>query len=158
MLLGDSLRLSKVFKYSDEQLKEMTFICVDVSGIKPIQKLTGRDKLSAYFYVYEAASQDGCPVLLYNSETLKVLDQERKLGGPTTMTSGHRSIPWNTHENGATNSLHLFGEAYDHKNALGPVKQKDVLEELDGNYNNAIGIYNTFCHFDRGRSKRWDYR
>jgi len=148
------LRCDHIHEYTDDELKQMTFVADDVDRLQPLRIVKGTDKASEFYSFWELASQDGCPVLLYSSRALDVLDEERRQLGPIKMTSGHRSIPWNQYVGGVPDSDHVLGNGWDHKSARGPVMQVHTLEVIDGTMN-AIGLYKTFVHYGGHRVARW---
>lgn len=124
-------------------------------------------KLSKNFELSEFASHDGAPfppdVLSNLQELAKNLQALRDyLGCPLKINSGYRSPAHNKAIGGAKASQHLLGKAADIScNKYTPDQVHAAILYLirEGKmHNGGVGRYNSFNHYDIGRSRRWDLR
>lgn len=76
------------------------------------------------------------------------------LGRPIRITSGYRSIKYNSKIGGAPNSYHIRGMAADFiVDGMAPIEVQKYLE----NWNGGLGRYPTFTHVDiREEKARWN--
>lgn len=142
-------RLKHRHIYTDDELREMFFIVVDVDKREPTRRVIGSDNVSKHFKFYELASADGTAVILYSSLMVDAQEEKRKETGSTTVTSGFRSIPHNTAEGGVDDSWHTFGRAWDTKTGFTPIKQSQSMLKVVGSMWKRL-VYSTFLHSDNG--------
>lgn len=120
--------------------------------------------ISKHFLLREFNCKDGTPVpnhLIDNVEKLSAqLDIIREaLGEAITVSSGYRTKEHNKKCKGAKNSKHLTAEAADIKcRKANPAYIYACIEYLikqgkiiDG----GLSLYETFVHYDIGKSRRW---
>jgi len=108
--------------------------------------------LSKNFKVSEFACKDGSDKILIDPELVVILQNIRDyFGKPIIINSAYRTESWNKHENGASNSRHLYGMAAD-------IKIRDISPTEIAKYAETIGVrgigrYSTFVHVDTRSSK-----
>ena len=118
---------------------------------------------SKYFKIEEFACKDGTkvPEEYYDNvqELMDNLDILREhLGYPIIINSGYRTPEYNKSVGGAKKSQHLTASAADIRlNVTPSVVQKSIKKLMnDGDMKKGgLGIYNTFTHYDIGKSRTW---
>lgn len=100
----------------------------------------------------------GTGKLLINERSLDQLQALRSfIGKPFHINSGYRSPEHNAAVGGATNSMHLQGQAFDI--SLSNLDRLELYEAAVEYGFNGIGQYPSFMHIDtRDYRARWDTR
>lgn len=123
-------------------------------------------KLTKNFNLKEFICKDGSVPQGLALQNIKTLAENLQilrdyLGKPIVVTSGYRSIKYNSKLPGASKvSQHLIGRAADIKVAgIPPQEVAKAIEHLIASgkmKQGGIGAYNTFTHYDiRGTRARW---
>ena len=119
--------------------------------------------MAKYFKLSEFACHDGTPVpLIYMPNILKlmkVLDIIREELGPIIIVSGYRTKKYNMSCGGAAKSCHLYAKAADIRceNIHSKIVYNCILKLIEQKRipDGGLGLYDTFCHIDTGRPRRW---
>lgn len=125
-------------------------------------------RLTTNFWKSEFDSKDGAEMpndVLYNIQKLanQLQTLRNYIGKPIKINSGYRSPSHNKSVGGSKNSQHVIGKASDIVvKGIKPDQLALIIERLinEGEMlQGAIGIYNTFVHYDIRKTKaRWDFR
>lgn len=112
-------------------------------------KKDGNENISPNFKVKEFACKDGNDRILIDSELINVLQQVRThINQPIKIISGYRTEAYNKICNGAKNSYHLKGMAFDIRPYNCDLYELAILCAMYGA--KGIGIYKkqNFIHID----------
>lgn len=130
-----------------------------------------RENVSEHFYVHEVECRCGCGQCIKNDKLLQMVENFRaylnetfseKLGHEIGITphSVNRCKKHNDSVGGASDSLHLIGQAMDlHVNGLPKKKLHKLAKKLWSDKNilyGGLGLYNYGIHIDVGEYRFWD--
>lgn len=100
-----------------------------------------------FFFVEDEFSRVGCKMSDVNEESLRKLDAARRIAGiPFVITSAFRTSAQNSAANGAKNSAHLRGRAFDIK-VSAATRFIVVKSAIDAGFT-RIGVSTNFVHMD----------
>ena len=122
-------------------------------------------QLTKNFHIDEFKCRDGSPVPDEYIENVKLLAENLqklrdRIGIPIKITSGYRSLEYNTKIDGAKKSQHLLAKAGDLiVNGVTTTELRDTILQLieEGEMmQGGVGLYRHFVHYDvRGFKRRW---
>jgi len=120
----------------------------------------GSTYLSKNFRVREFACNDGSDKVLISTALVELLQKIRDhFGKAVVLSSGYRTVAYNTKVGGSPKSQHIQGTAADIVVAgVDPLTVAEYAEFLMPE-SGGIGVYQTFTHVDvRAKRARWDNR
>ena len=115
---------------------------------------SGNTYLSKNFQVKEFRCKDGTDKMLIDTEMVYILQKIRELARKAvTINSAYRTTSWNKKQNGASNSYHLYGRAFDiWSNGL----SNDNICKIANTFGLlGIGRYANFVHIDSRTKNKW---
>ena len=138
-------------------------------GVKKYSMRTqANHALSAHFAVREFACRGGGDVVLIDDRLVSALEAlRRRFGRPVLVSSGYRSLAYNTKIGGAKNSQHMKGTAADVRMTGVAARDMAVAAEdalASMGIAGGVGLYEysganasrSFCHVDvRDKRARW---
>ena len=93
-------------------------------------------------------------------ETVRMADGIRKrVGVPLTVNSGLRCKQHNAAVGGASNSLHVTGQAVDLSGNISPARLREIAEQVQAEMipgRGGLGLYSWGVHIDNGKKNRWN--
>lgn len=116
-------------------------------------------QISKNFKLSEFQCKDGSQLVKLDSKLLNLIQTLRdKIGKPIIITSGYRTVAYNTKVGGIKNSLHTQGKAADiTKRNLGMTDAALIKLCQEIGFGGVI-IYDTFIHVDTGKKLFLDKR
>lgn len=97
-----------------------------------------------------------CGLFIIDEHALDCLQKLRNLMGKAlTVDSAVRCVKHNKECNGAENSMHLYGRAFDI--ALGGHDKQKLRDMAKASGFTGFGYGATFLHVDTGKDRWWDY-
>ena len=107
------------------------------------RKKDGNTKLSTNFTVNEFACKDGTDSIKIDTKLVEYLQNIRdKFKKPVTITSGYRTVSYNSKIGGASGSYHTTGQAADI--VISGVKPIDIAK-----YSESVGVLGIGCYNDQ---------